>query len=462
MVDDLGKNNTVRDTNSEPDWSELDADPNLTPVFGRVRLRTLILLRWLAVTGQTMAVIVVFYGLGFDLPLGACLGVIAASAWVNAWLSLAMPTQRFAKDWEAFLQLAYDMIQLMVLLALTGGLTNPFSVMLVGPVVIAVAALPGRWWLTLAAIAIVGSISLSIWHLPLPWSDAEAVVLPSTYRAGIWVALAIAIAFTAVYAWRVGFEAQRMGAALAATQSVLAREQRLSALGALAAAAAHELGTPLATIQLTAKEMLRAAQDDLSREDADLIISQAQRCREILQRLSQSSHTTADKMHERIGLRELMDEAAAPLKGLDAHVVVKLAPTPDHPDAPVLKRQTELLYGLGNFIENAVDFAQTEVQIIGAWSETELNIVVQDDGPGFPPDILAKLGEPYVTTRRSQPGYGGLGLGVFIAVTLIERIGGTVDLTNAAEGGARVSLTLPRAALEAEPMSDVGASDLSP
>lgn len=462
MADDLGKNNTVRDTNSEPDWSELDADPNLTPVFGRVRLRTLILLRWLAVTGQTMAVIVVFYGLGFDLPLGACLGVIAASAWVNAWLSLAMPTQRFAKDWEAFLQLAYDMIQLMVLLALTGGLTNPFSVMLVGPVVIAVAALPGRWWLTLAAIAIVGSISLSIWHLPLPWSDAEAVVLPSTYRAGIWVALAIAIAFTAVYAWRVGFEAQRMGAALAATQSVLAREQRLSALGALAAAAAHELGTPLATIQLTAKEMLRAAQDDLSREDADLIISQAQRCREILQRLSQSSHTTADKMHERIGLRELMDEAAAPLKGLDAHVVVKLAPTPDHPDAPVLKRQTELLYGLGNFIENAVDFAQTEVQIIGAWSDTELNIVVQDDGPGFPPDILAKLGEPYVTTRRSQPGYGGLGLGVFIAVTLIERIGGTVDLTNAAEGGARVSLTLPRAALEAEPMSDVGASDLSP
>ncbi|HBU62707.1 MAG TPA: sensor histidine kinase, partial [Oceanicaulis sp.] len=235
----------MRDSQIEPDWSELDADPDLTPVFGRVRLRTLILLRWLAVAGQTLAVIVVFYGLGFDLPLGACLAVIAASAWVNAWLTLAMPTQRFAKDWEAFLQLAYDVIQLMVLLALTGGLTNPFSVMLVGPVVIAVSALPGRWWLTLAAIAIIGSISLSIWHLPLPWADGQSVTLPSTYRAGIWMALAIAIAFTAIYAWRVGFEAQRMGAALAATQSVLAREQRLSALGALAAAAAHELGTPL-------------------------------------------------------------------------------------------------------------------------------------------------------------------------------------------------------------------------
>ena len=451
----------MRDSQIEPDWSELDADPDLTPVFGRVRLRTLILLRWLAVAGQTLAVIVVFYGLGFDLPLGACLAVIAASAWVNAWLTLAMPTQRFAKDWEAFLQLAYDVIQLMVLLALTGGLTNPFSVMLVGPVVIAVSALPGRWWLTLAAIAIIGSLSLSIWHLPLPWADGQSVTLPSTYRAGIWMALAIAIAFTAIYAWRVGFEAQRMGAALAATQSVLAREQRLSALGALAAAAAHELGTPLATIQLTAKEMLRAAQDDIAREDADLIISQAQRCREILQRLSQSSHNTADKMHERIGIKELMDEAAAPLKGLDAHITVKLAPPPDLPDAPVLKRQTELLYGLGNFIENAVDFATSEVQITGAWTGDSLTIVVQDDGPGFPPDILAKLGEPYVTTRRGQPGYGGLGLGVFIAVTLIERIGGRVDLTNAPQGGARVVLNLPRAPLEAEPRSDVGASDLS-
>ncbi|WP_306015106.1 ActS/PrrB/RegB family redox-sensitive histidine kinase [Oceanicaulis sp. MMSF_3324] len=451
----------MRDSRIEPDWSDLDADPDLTPVFGRVRLRTLILLRWLAVAGQTLAVIVVFYGLGFDLPLGACLAVIAASAWVNAWLTLAMPTQRFAKDWEAFLQLAYDVIQLMVLLALTGGLTNPFSVMLVGPVVIAVSALPGRWWLTLAAIAIIGSISLSIWHLPLPWADGETVTLPATYRSGIWIALAIAIGFTAIYAWRVGHEAQRMGAALAATQGVLAREQRLSALGALAAAAAHELGTPLATIQLTAKEMLRAAQDDIAREDADLIISQAQRCRDILQRLSQSSHNTADKMHERIGIKELMDEAAAPLKGLDAHITIRLAPPPDQPDAPVLKRQTELLYGLGNFIENAVDFATTEVAITGAWTRDALTIVVEDDGPGFPPDILAKLGEPYVTTRRGQPGYGGLGLGVFIAITLIERIGGRVDLTNAPEGGARVVLNLPRATLEAEPKSDVGAYDLS-
>ncbi|MEQ8434025.1 MAG: ActS/PrrB/RegB family redox-sensitive histidine kinase [Oceanicaulis sp.] len=431
-------------------WDGLSPDADFTPMFGRVRLRTLILLRWLAVIGQTLCVGVVHYGLGYELPLGLCLGVIAASAWVNAWLSLAMSTQRFAKDWEAFAQLAYDVAQLMVLLALTGGLVNPFSVMLVGPVVIAVAALPTRWWVALAAFAIAGSISLSIWHLPLPWAGEESVTLPVTYRVGIWTALAIAIGFTAVYAWRVGSEARRMGTALAATQTVLAREQRLSALGALSAAAAHELGTPLATIQLTAKEMQREAKDDVMREDAALIVSQAQRCREILQRLSQTKDAS-DEMHDRVGLREAMEEAAAPLQGLGAVLNVRLNPQADPQDAPVLKRRAEILYALGNFIENAVDFARTEVTVSGAWSADRIVITVQDDGPGFPPDILAKLGEPYITTRRAEPGHGGLGLGVFIAITLTERVGGEVDLSNASGSGARVTITLPRKGLEAEP-----------
>jgi len=339
-----------------------------------------------------------------------------------------------------------------VLLALTGGLTNPFSVMLVGPVVISVAALPARWWLTLVAMAIFGSVALSIWHLPLPWAG-EAVVLPLTYQIGSWTALAIAIGFTAIYAWRVGAEARRMGTALAATQTVLAREQRLSALGALAAAAAHELGTPLATIQLTAKEMQRAATDDLLKEDADLIVSQAQRCREILQRLSQT-HEASDQMHDRVGLREAMEEAAAPLRGLGAEVAVLLSSNPEGGEQPIMQRKAELIYALGNFIENAVDYAKAQVAVTGAWSEETLTVTVKDDGPGFPADILAKLGEPYITTRRAEPGHGGLGLGVFIAITLIERLGGSVEFDNAPGGGARVTLTLPRKPLEAEPMFD--------
>ncbi len=436
----------------EPEWEKISAEAELTPVFGRVRLRTLIMLRWFAVVGQTFCLLVVYFGLGFDLPLGLCLGAIAASAWVNAWVSLALPTQRFAKDWEAFAQLAYDAVQLMVLLALTGGLSNPFSVMLVGPIVIGVAALPTRWWVALAAIAGVGSILLALWHYPLPW-DGPAPVLPPLYQAALWVALAIAIAFTATYAWRVGSEARRMGTALAATQTVLAREQRLSALGALSAAAAHELGTPLATIQLTAKEVMRAATDETLREDADLIVSQAQRCREILQRLSQT-HEASDRMHDRVGLREAMEEAAAPLRGLGAEVSVLLEPDPEDPEPPVMQRRAEVIYALGNFIENAVDYAQTRVAVTGRWTSDTLVISVVDDGPGFPPDILAKLGEPYVTTRRAEPGHGGLGLGVFIAITLVERIGGTVVLDNVSKMGASVTMSLPRASLEAGPIFD--------
>ena len=437
----------------EPDWERINAEAALTPVFGRVRLRTLILLRWLAVAGQTLTVLFVHYGLGFDLPVGPCLGVIAASAWVNAWLTLALPTQRFAKDWEAFAQLAYDVIQLMVLLALTGGLTNPFAIMLVAPVVIAVAALPLVWWLTLASVALVGSAVVAVFHLPLPWSGARPE-LPGLYLVALWVALVIAIAFTAVYAWRVGREAKRMGTALAATQTVLAREQRLSALGALSAAAAHELGTPLATIQLTAREMERAITDETLREDAELLVSQAQRCRDILKRLSQTQEAS-DQRHDRLGLREALEEAAAPLHDLGAEIVTHLDAPPDEPEIPVMRRRAEILYAVGNFIENAVDFAQSRVDLTAGWDEKTIVFTIADDGPGFPPDILAKLGEPYVTTRRVTPGSGGLGLGVFIAITLTERLDGAVRFENAStRGGAVVRVVFPRDALQAPPLFD--------
>lgn len=444
-------------TTLDADWDRGPSDPALTPMFGRVRLRTLILLRWLAVAGQTLTVLFVHYAMEFPLPIGPCLGVIAASAWINAWLTLALPTQRFAKDWEAFAQLAYDVVQLIVLLTLTGGLVNPFSIMLVAPVVIAVAALPLVWWLALATLALAGSAAMAFWRLPLPWEGAPPS-LPPTYLIAMWVALVIAIAFTAVYAWRVGREAKRMGAALAATQTVLAREQRLSALGALSAAAAHELGTPLATIQLTAKEMARFADDPVTKEDAELLVSQAERCRDILRRLS-STQEASDQRHDRLGLAEAIDEAAAPLKGLGAEIEARLAPPQDEAQPPVMRRRAELVYAIGNFIENAVDFAKSRVVVTAAWDARTLAFTVEDDGPGFAPDVLAKLGEPYISTRRAQTGEaqgsgaGGLGLGVFIAITLTERLGGSVSFENAgSRGGAVVRLSLPREPLEAAPL----------
>ena len=242
-----------------------------------------------------------------------------------------------------------------------------------------------------------------------------------------------------------------MATALAATQSVLSREQRLSAMGTLAAAAAHELGTPLATIQLTAKEMQRDLKDnDLLREDAELMVTQARRCRDILKRLGEVQ-SVSDLRHDRVELMAALEEAAAPLRGLGPQIDVGFADD-NAEDAPVLRRMPEMIYGIGNFIENSVDFAHTRVTVEGRWDPGHVYIRVSDDGPGFSPEILTKIGEPYVTTRSGTPGQGGLGLGVFIAKTMIENSGGVVRFSNAVQGsGAVVTLRWPRKQVEAGP-----------
>lgn len=436
---------------SEAEWDPYGADAQLTPVFGRLRLRTLVMLRWLAVTGQTATILFVHFVVGFELPLGFCLGIVLMSAWINTWLTLAVPPQKFARDWEAFAQLGYDVAQLCLLLMLTGGLQNPFIVMLAAPVMIAVAALPPRWSLGVGAIAMAGTGAMWLWSLPLPWYAGRTLELPWVYVLGLWSAIFISIAFTAVYSWRVSQEGKRMATALAATQGVLSREQRLSALGALAAAAAHELGTPLATIQLTAKEMLRELKDDdLLREDAELMVAQARRCRDILKRLSQE-RTASDLRHDRVEFLAALEEASTPLRGLGPAIEVRLA-TMQGSEPPVLRRMPEILYGIGNFIENAIDFAGSRVTVEGRWDPGNIYIRVSDDGPGFSPDILSKIGEPYITTRSGTPGQGGLGLGVFIAKTMIENSGGIVRFDNAGpQGGAVVSIRWPRKQVEAPP-----------
>lgn len=436
---------------SDADWDPYGGDAHLTPVFGRLRLRTLVMLRWLAVTGQTATVLLVHFVLGFELPVGFCLGIILTSAWINTWLTLSVQPQQFAEDWQAFLQLGYDVLQLCALLMLTGGLQNPFVVMLVAPVTIGVAALPPRWSLGLALIAMMGTAAMAFWSLPLPGLGGEDFALPGIYLVGLWAAIFIAIAFTAVYSWRVSREGRSMATALAATQSVLSREQRLSALGALSAAAAHELGTPLATIQLTAKEMLRELKDDeILREDAELLVTQARRCRDILKRLSQEQ-SASDERHERVEFQAALEEAAAPLRGLGPVIDVHLkAPDSAVPaQEPVLKRLPEMLYGIGNFVENAVDFAETRVVVEGGWDGRHLTVTIEDDGPGFSQEIMNKIGEPYVTTRQGTPGQGGLGLGVFIAKTMIEKTGGEVRFENAGlQGGALVKVRWPRERVE--------------
>ncbi|MEM9704688.1 MAG: ActS/PrrB/RegB family redox-sensitive histidine kinase [Pseudomonadota bacterium] len=425
---------------------------------GPVRLRTLITLRWLAVVGQTATVTLVHFGFGFPTPLGLCLAAIAASAWLNIFSSLRYTPQRFLSDREATLQIAFDIVQLSALLFVTGGLANPFSALIVAPVTIAASILPLRLTALVSGLAFAAISFLGLYHFPLPWATEQAIALPVVYRAGVWAALTFSVIFFSAYANRIAAESGKMKSALAATQLVMAREERLAALGGLAAAAAHELGTPLATIQVTAKEMARdLVGQGLLEEDASLIVSQAERCRTILSRLS-SRGDEGDAMLERLSVDAMLREAAGPF--LDQNdgpaIIFEMIPSEPDRDDLVFRRQPEILYGLRNFIENAVDFAVSKVLLTAQWDAETISISIHDDGAGFPQEVLARLGEPYVSSRARTGARKsvGLGLGFFISKTLLERTGATIMFDNVewrgagASTGAWVCVTWPRTLVE--------------
>ncbi len=424
---------------------------------GALRLRTLVRLRWLAVIGQTAAVLGVYLLLGFPLPIGLCLAAIALSAWLNIFLSLRWRKSVRLQSTQAGLLLAYDVLQLAVLLYLTGGLENPFAFLFLVPVTISATSLPLKWTLWLGALAFVCATLLAVRHLPLPWEPGAPLVLPQAYIAGMWVAIVCGVVFSAIYARRISEEARQMSVALAAAEMVLANEQRLSALDGLAAAAAHELGTPLATIALVAKELKRELPSVGAHvEDIDLLISQAARCREILARLAHHESET-DEVYQRTRLPVMLEDLIEPLRGSDVEITVDAAPGDKAPAAPepVFRRNPAIAYGLGNLLENAVDFAQTKVGVEARWTGSNVAITVSDDGPGFRQDVFDRLGDPFVTTRRGYgaetgEGHEGMGLGFFIAKTLLERSGATVSLANRAapEHGAVVQVIWPRAAVD--------------
>lgn len=455
-------------------------------------LRTLIILRWMAIAGQSATVVVATGWLHFDLPLWPCLAVIAASVVMNlnATARLNRSDGAVADGRTTALHLGFDILQLSMLLGLTGGLQNPFSLLLVAPVTVAAASLPGRQAVLMGLLVLAATVALFFMSMPLPWQAGTELELPPLYRFGTGLALVTGVVFTSAYAWRVAADAEKLELALATTQDVLQREQRLAALGGLAAAAAHELGTPLATIQVVAKELLRASiKDGPAAEDAALILQQAERCRDILKQLSQQPEE-GDASFAEVGLKALLEEVTEPHRGFDLAFEVSVRTASGEPE-PRVRRLPEVIHGLSTLVENAADFAGSRVRVRALVDAGFIEIEVVDDGPGFPADILPRLGEPYVTSRPQgkarralaaqiassvaaatpgrkgrkakpvltpeaiAPSQGGMGLGFFIARTLLERTGGKVAV-GSGDGatdrsqprGARVAVRWPRPALE--------------
>ncbi len=428
-----------------------------------LRLDTLVKLRWLAVTGQIIAVLIVHFGMGFRLPLLGALGIIAISSALNVALAARYPTTHRLEDGAAASLLAYDVVQLAALLYLTGGLENPFAILFLAPVMISATALPPVRTLTLGGLAMGLVTALALWHQPLPWKPDDRLSLPPLYIAGVWLSLLLGLIFIGVYAWRVAEEARQLGHALAATELVLAREQHLSQLDGLAAAAAHELGTPLATIALVVKELDRSINTGSPhKDDIELLKEQTARCRQILAKIA-TLGTEHEGPLKAISIRQLVEEMSAPQRPFEVKIKVAVG---GHGPEPFSTRKPGLMYGLENLIDNAVDFAATTVTVAASWTEQDVRITITDDGPGFATEVLKRLGEPYVTTRkfdsRAENDSAGLGLGLFIAKTLLERGGAQFFATNRAlpDHGAEIALIWRREDFVAElPAKPQGLTD---
>ena len=427
----------------------------------QLRLVTSVRLRWAAVLGQLAAVALITMYYGFPLNVGSCLILIALSAWLNVFLSIRYPARHRLSTSFAFGLLVYDVLQLAALLYFTGGIENPFSVLLVAPVTVAAATLPPRYTIALGGIVVIAGALLINHHYPLPWYGGLRFELPRDYKIGALVALIASMAFMAFYTWRLNKEAQQMSAALAATDMVLASEQRLHALDGLAAAAAHELGTPLSTIVLVAKELEHElGPESRFRDDLQLLHSQAKRCREILQKLTRKPDER-DPMHASISVVELLEEASLPHRAAGKRIIISASPFPGVDEAavaePVGHRRPGVIYGLSNLIENAVSFAASEVHLTARWNAHHVGFTIVDNGPGFAPELMDNIGEPYVTSRRYEDrgdkGHSGLGLGLFIAKTLLERSGATVTFSNqpSHQKGATVQVSWPRSSFELPP-----------
>ncbi len=421
-----------------------------------LRLDTLIKLRWLAVGGQLAAVLTVHAILGFRLPLLSALAIITVSAALNLALRARYPMTHRMEDGAAVALLAYDVVQLAALLYLTGGLENPFAILFLAPVMISATTLPPFRTLGLGVLAMSAATVLAFLHLPLPWLPDESLQLPALYIGGVWLSILLGVTFIGVYAWRVAEEARQLGNALAATELVLAREQHLSQLDGLAAAAAHELGTPLATITLVVRELDKAIKPGAQhKDDIELLRDQTARCRQILSKITTLGVEPSGPL-EAVRLKQLIEEVCAPQRPFDVTIAIQC----DGQDPePICKRSPGLIYGLENLIDNAADFASTTVSVSASWSDATVTIIIADDGPGFAADVLNRLGEPYVTTRkldeRSREGaIGGLGLGLFIAKTLLERSGATFRAVNQGGGqsGAIVTIQWQRQAFELDPV----------
>lgn len=411
-------------------------------IDGRVTLRTMLIIRWVTIIGQAM--LIMFFGpfQGLDFPILESTAVVGSSVLLNLTAYAHRGANARLSERDATLYLCYDLIQMSLLIYYTGGLYNPFAAMMMVPLAVAAMMLTRISVLILTAVMIVLLSSLvTLSGGETNWLR-EYMGLNPDYKIIMWSALAITGIYLVSYVWIVALEQRKIIDALAASQIALAREQRLSSLGALAAATAHELGTPLATISLIAKELKsELLPDDPLYEDIEILVDQSERCRFILTEFGQSPDREGGDPYEVLTLEQLVKEALVPHEDPAIEVDYLERMDPNTPDL-LLRRLPEIVHGLGNYLQNAIQFAASQVKVRARVSQERVVVSIVDDGPGFPTQTLARLGEPYISGR--DEGRQSMGLGVFIASTLLQKTGAKVHYTNSEKSGAMVVVSWDR------------------
>ena len=391
-------------TEKLPEKLRVGDEARLTAERGRVRLRTLITIRWIAALGQASALLFTYFGLGYEFPLLIALAIVGSSVLVNIRATVGRRATERLSDRAAAAYLGFDLLQLAALLYLTGGLHNPFALLILAPITVSATILSRFSTIALAALGVAILGFLAGYHLPLPWNDMDFALEP-LFVAGLAIALGLSVVFIAGYVFSVAEEARRMSAALSASYMALDREQRLSSLGALAAAAAHRLGSPLGTIAVVAKELARdLPADNPMRGDVDLLLSETERCRQILTELSTRPEGSAPL--DRLPIVALVETAAGPYRTGRVKLTVVAAPMSPGADRlgpPTVPPSPALLHGLGNLLQNAMEFARKEVRVLVGWDDRQVMVTIKDDGAGICPRRPRSSGRALYVGRGPGP-----------------------------------------------------------
>ena len=399
----------------------------INPQGLRITLETLINIRWIAIVGQFFTVSVVEYFLKFEFPYFGTLTLIFLSAFVNVYLEINKSKFLTINNFYATLSIFYDLVQLILLLFMTGGLSNPFSILIIVPTTISVTYLSRGSSQFIVTCSIIFSTVIAFYHMPLPYPVNESLVLPKYYNIGLWLSLGIGIIFLGNYAYQLGRDNRVRSTALSRLEEELTKEKVVNSVGGMAAAAVHELATPLATISLVSKELQKQLKDNSNiKEDINLLIEQSERCSSILKDIAQRKQK--DEFIENISPKELINEIVFSLNNISNKDIN--VENLNLNQRMKMTKKTEISYALRNFIENSIKFAKNKINIEIDQNKKRTAITISDDGDGFNKDIIANLGQPYLHSDNIKKNKKGMGLGVFISKSLLERCLAQVTFRN--------------------------------